>query len=193
MLTKQTIVIMGAGYTGRALAACLANGNFYVLLCDKDHSKAEAIAEDLKDTRQDCDVESMQCSFDGAWEADIIILSMDFEGQKEVAGMIKEVVTQKILVSTVHPDPKIISDHSSADCQLKVLQELLPNTKIVRILADLPASDLTNISKSITSVSIAGNDDEAVETVSGILRSVGVNTTRTEHLPDHVHENNPTL
>lgn len=193
MLTKQTIVIMGAGVTGRAIAACLATGNFHVLLCDKDHVQAEAAEKELKDKGQPCDVESMACFFDGAWEADIIILAMDFEEQKEVAGVIKEVANQKILVSTVQPGAEMVAAPATEGCQLTTLQRLLPNTKIVRIFPDVAANASPDICKSITSILIAGNDNEAVETVSGMLKSVGVNPTRTNHLPADASENNRTL
>ncbi|MBC7887956.1 MAG: NAD(P)-binding domain-containing protein [Ferruginibacter sp.] len=181
MLTKQTIVIIGTGFTGKAIAARLASGCFHVLICDKEFSNAETLVNELKEIEHDCDVEAMECSFDGAWEADIIILATHFDEQKEVAGIIKEVVNQKILVSAVQPGTETIEELSPACSQVRALQELLPNTKIVRIFNDDPMADEPVFNKNITKVLIAGMDDKAVEAVSRILESVGVNPTRVDY------------
>ncbi len=182
MLAKQTILIIGTGHSGKAIATRLASGNFHLLLCDKEYTKAAALVMELQDIELACDVEAMQCSFESAWEADIIILAMHFQEQKEVAEIIKDVVNQKILVSIADPGPEIISGLSSAGSQHEALQALLPNTKIVNIFNDDPGIHQLDFDKINTGILMGGNDDQAVEIVSGILASVGINSFRYEHL-----------
>src|SRR5450432_3992716 len=107
----------------------------------------------------------MPCFFEGAWEADIIILATHFQAQKEVAGIIKEVVNQKILISIVHRGEDIIERLSPAGSQHKTLQSLLPNTKIISIFNDDLIIDQPAFSKNTTGVLIAGNDQKAVRIV----------------------------
>ncbi len=180
MLTKQTILIIGTGNAAKVMTARLANGNFTVLLCDKDFAKAEAVVKELAGNNGCCDLEAMQCTFDGAWEADIIIFAVDFQEQKEVASLIKEVVNQKILISTESPAGKMEGDHSPGSCEARALQELLPNTRIVRIFGELPGQDDPENDKKLTRFLIAGNDNCTVNTVTELLGSVGFNIVRSK-------------
>ncbi|MEO6732611.1 MAG: NAD(P)-binding domain-containing protein [Ferruginibacter sp.] len=178
MLTKQTVLIIGAEQAGREIATHLADGNFHILLCDKEYTKAAALVNEINSTGHCCDAEAMECSFDSAWEADIVILAINFDEQKEVAGIIKDVVNQKILVSTGLPSSEINVAPSSSDCQLEALQKLLPNTKVVRIFNDDSSNEAPVNDKNIPGVLIAGNDETAVDTVLQMLVSVGINAVR---------------
>lgn len=183
MLIKQTILIIGTGETGRAMAARLAKGNFRMLLCDKDYTKAMALVNDLNGTAQGCDVEAMECSFDSAWEADVIILTMQLEEQNQVAEIIKDVITQKILIS-------IFDGGLPAACgHIAGLRQLLPNTKIVRILTDDNYNTPDIFDKNSTGIMLAGNDDNSVEAVSRMLESVGIYSTRVEDLSVSANKN----
>ena len=187
MLTKQTILIIGTEHFGKAMAARLANGDFHLLICDKEYSKAETLVKELTNTGKCCEAEAMQCSFDSAWEADIIILALPLPEQKAVAVLIKEVVNQKILVSTVDQAPEAIASLSSADCQLAALQYLLPNTKIVMVFNDGPGIGQAVSGQSGTGIMVAGNDEKAVEAISVILESVGINSIHIERLSASDH------
>ncbi|MCW3089328.1 MAG: oxidoreductase [Ferruginibacter sp.] len=182
MHVKQTILVIGSGAQGKAIAASLANGNYHVLLSDKDFAKAEALVNGLKHDRQHCDVEAMQCFFDSAWESDMILLALCFSEQKEVATTIKEVVNQKILVSLVDPGASEKGNEISAEKQAGLLQQLLPNTKIVQLETADPGTDHTDCSKHLSGVILSGNDEKALEIVSSMLASVGVKSLLTKAL-----------
>ena len=177
MQTKQTIVIFGTGLTGKTIATLLASGNFQLLLCDKEYSKAVALAEELKDVADSCTIEAMECAFDGAWEADVVVLALQMEEQVEVAAYIKDVINQKILISSIESDP------GSNNCQER-LRALLPHTKIVRI--DTGENTNTNTSSSgqnASTVVLSGDDDMAIQVVADMLGSAGVRIKRAEHPP----------
>lgn len=180
MLTKQTILIIGTGNAAKVMTSRLANGNFTVLLCDKDFTKAEAVVKEMTDNSDCRDLEAMQCTFDGAWEADIIIFAVDFQEQKEVARLIREVVNQKILISAELPAGRIDGDHSPGSCEAKVLQELLPNTRIVRIFGEQPGQDDPANNIKLPRFLIAGNDDCTVDTVTELFGSAGFNVVRSK-------------
>lgn len=174
MHTKQTILIIGTGDAVKMMTRRLANGSFNVLLWDKDFAKAEALVKELADNHGCCDLEAMQCTFDGAWEADIIILAVAFEEQKEVARLIKKVVNQKILVSAEFPAGNTDDHHSPESCEDKELQELLPHTKIVRIFCEQTSKGNVADNKKSSRFLIAGNDNCTINTVTELLGSVGL-------------------
>ena len=174
MVTRQTIVIIGTGSVGRAIATSLAGGNFNMLLCDEEFSKSEALAKELRDTVQNCNAEAMRCSFDCAWEADIIVLALSIEEQKKVAAYIKDVVTQKILVSIVQGIQQVASGISFSSCHCEALQGLLPNTKLVNIVF--------NHCITTEQVFVTGDDLESVDIVFDILQSAGVKAVLAERL-----------
>ncbi|GEM_PF-957559 len=180
MLTKQTILVIGTGNSAKLMTARLAKGNYNVLLCDKDFTKAEAVVKELADNNGCCNLEAMQCTFDGAWEADIIIFAVDFQEQKEVARLIKEVVNQKILISAELPSGNHHGDHSPESCEAKALQELLPNTRIVRIFGEQPGQYDPANDKKLPRFLIGGNDNCTVNTVIEMLGSVGFNIVRSK-------------
>ena len=176
MLIKQTILVIGAGVAAKAMATHLVNANFHVLVSDEDYNSAVAMADDIKRTAKNCDVEAMQCHFDSAWEADIIILTVHLGDQKEVAKIIKDVITQKILISI--NDEKL----ASACSHFAALQQLLPNTKIVHLLTDGEDRIPAVFESSSKGVMIFGNDDEAVETVSAMLEAANIHSTKVADL-----------
>ena len=175
MVTKQTIVVIGTGNRGRSIATRLAGGNFYLLLCDKEFAKSAALATELRELITGCDVEAMQCTFDCAWEADIIILALDFQEQQEVAAYIRDVVNQKILIGLVHANDEITSGIASASCQAAALQVLLPNTKLVNIIYKDSFTD--------EPVLLTGCHHPSVEIISEMLDSVGIQSIQHEQLP----------
>ena len=176
MLTKQTILVIGTGAAAKAMAAHLVNANFHVLVSDKDYDSALAMADNIKSTTKNCDVEAMHCHFDSAWEADIIILTVNLGDQKEVAKIIKDVITQKILISI--NDEKL----TSACSHFATLQQLLPNTKIVHLLTDGEDNIPAVFESSSNGLMIFGNDDEAVEIVSAMLEAANINFTKVADL-----------
>lgn len=174
MVTRQTIVIIGTGSAGRAIATSLAGGNFNMLLCDEEFSKSEALANELRDTVQHCNAEAMLCTFDCAWEADIIVLALNMEEQKRVAAYIKDVVTQKILISIVQGIQQVTTGISFASCQCEALQELLPNTKLVNVVFNYSIND--------EPVFVTGDDLESVDIVFDMLQSAGIKAVLAERL-----------
>src|SRR4051812_35949162 len=86
MKTKQTIAVIGAtGNMGSAISKSLAKGNYRLLLCSDDKGKVQTIMNDIRNSHPAADVETVDCSEQASWEADIVIAAVPYQAEKEVA------------------------------------------------------------------------------------------------------------
>jgi 8-hydroxy-5-deazaflavin:NADPH oxidoreductase len=178
MKTKQTISVIGAtGNMGSAISKSLSKGNYRLLLVAEDLQKLETLKKDILLNTPDADVESIDCSRNAGWEADIVITAVPYEAEKEVAERIREVVNQKIVISISNPlnatyDGLVTEPGTSAG---EEMQKLLPNSKVVKAFNTTFAADFSNpvIEGKTVDAFIAGNDEEAVATVSELVETAG--------------------
>lgn len=180
MKTKQTIAVIGAtGSMGAAISKSLSKGNYRLLLCANDQHKIQALAGQIKAAYASADIEEMDCQVQATWEADIIILAVPFEAEKAVAEKIKEMANQKVVISIANP---LNSDYNGLvtppdTSAAEKLQELLPNSKVVKAFNTTFAADFSTpvINGKQVDAFIAGNDDEAVQTVTELVLTAGFN------------------
>lgn len=180
MQTKQTIAIIGAtGNMGSALAKSLAKGNYRLLLKSSRQEDLNKLVEAIKAETPDADIEGMACPREAGWEADVIIPAVPFEAQAEVAERIREVANQKIVVSIANPLNETYTgmvtpgDTSAAE----ELQKLLPHAKVIKAFNTTFAADFVSpvINGQQVDAFIAGNDTDALETVSELVKTAGFN------------------
>jgi NADPH-dependent F420 reductase len=180
MRTKQTIAIIGAtGNMGSAISKSLSKGNYRLLLCANEQDKVQALVKQIKSENPSADVEDVDCSVQATWEADIIIAAVHFEAYKEVAEKIKEMANQKIVISIANPlndkyNGLVTSPDTSA---AEELQKLLPNSKVIKTFNTTFAADFSTpvIDGKQADAFIAGNDEEALQTVSELVSTAGFN------------------
>jgi NADPH-dependent F420 reductase len=180
MQMKQSIAIIGAtGNMGSAIARSLAKGNYRLLLFGDDAEKLANLELSIKSINPDAEAEPVNCSYNASWEADIIITAVPFGAEKDVAERIREVANQKIVISIANPlndrfDDLVTDPASSA---AEELQKLLPNSKVVKAFNTTFAADFAQpvIDGTRLDAFIAGDDQEAVETVSDIVTVAGFN------------------
>lgn len=180
MHTKQTIAVIGAtGNMGSALSKSLSKGNYRLLLCAGDQNKLQALAQNIKDGNPAADVEALDCTVNASWEADMIIAAVPYKAEKEVAERIKEVANQKIVISIANPlnetyDGLLTAPSTSA---AEELQKLLPNSKVVKAFNTTFAADFSTpvIAGKQVDAFIAGNDQDALQTVSELVGIAGFN------------------
>src|SRR5206468_11863217 len=125
------------------------------------------------------DVEACECPANASWEADTIILAVPYQTETEIAARIKEVANQKIVISITNPlnetyDGLVTAPDTSA---AEELQKLLPNSKVVKAFNTTFAADFTTpvIDGKQVDAFIAGNDEEALKTVSELVSTAGFN------------------
>ncbi|HRQ51354.1 MAG TPA: NAD(P)-binding domain-containing protein [Agriterribacter sp.] len=180
MRTKQTIAIIGAtGSMGSALAKSLSKGNYRLLLFTDDKGKLKDVEKGIRNEYPGADVESVNCSYTASWEADVIIVAVPFAAEKAIAERIWEVANQKIVISIANPlnetyDGLVTAPGTSA---AEELQKLLPNAKVIKAFNTTFAADFAQpvIDGKQVDAFIAGNDSDALETVSELVRTAGFN------------------
>lgn len=179
MKTKQTVAVIGAtGNMGSAISRNLSKGNYRLLLCANDREKLSTLAVDIKKGAS-AEIESLDCTVNASWEADIIIVAVPFQAEKEVAEKIKQVANQKIVVSISNPLNETYSGLLTAPgtSAAEELQRLLPNSKVVKAFNTTFAADFATpvIAGKQVDAFVVGNDDESVKTVSGLVTTAGFN------------------
>jgi len=180
MKTKQTIAVIGAtGNMGSAISKSLAKGNYRLLLKSTEQDKLDKLVNEIKEKISTADVEAMECPTEASWEADVIILAVPFEAEKQITKMIKDVANQKIVISIANPLNETFNglvtapDTSAAE----ELQKLLPNSKVIKAFNTTFAADFDApvIDGKQVDAFIAGNDEDALETVKELVSTAGFN------------------
>ena len=180
MKIKQTIAVIGAtGNMGSAISKSLSKGNYKLLLCANEQDKVQTLVQQIKLQNSSADVEAVDCSTEASWEADIIILALPYEAEKEVAEKIREMANQKIVISIANPLNSSYNglvtavDTSAAE----ELQKLLPNSKVIKAFNTTFAADFTTpvIDGKQVDAFVAGNDEDALQTVSELVTTAGFN------------------
>lgn len=180
MKTKTTIAIIGStGSMGSAIAKSLAKGNNRLLLFGQEKEKVSALEQDIRRLNTAADVETIGCSVDASWEADIIVLAVPYAAEAEVAEKIRPYVTQKIVVSIANPmndtfDGMVTPADSSA---AQELQRLLPDALVVKAFNTTFAADFVEpvIDGKQVDAFVAGDDEQAVQTVVELVETAGFN------------------
>ena len=164
---------------GSAIAKSLAKGPYRLLLFAHDKAKLETVKKAITNETPSAELDCMGCPVDASWEADVIISAVPYAAEKDVAEKIKEVATQKIVVSLANPlnetyDGLVTPPDTSA---AEELQKLLPSSKVVKAFNTTFAADFSQpvINGQQVDAFIAGNDEEAVGVVKGLVATAGFN------------------
>lgn len=179
-MQKQTIAVIGAtGNMGSAISKAIAKGPYNLLLKASKQEELEALATGIKNTYPKTEVETAVCPVEASWEADIIILAVPYKAEKDIAEKIKEVSSQKIVISIANPlnetfDGLVTAPGTSA---AEELQKLLPNSKVIKAFNTTFAADFSTpvIDGKQVDAFIAGTDEEALQTVSELVATAGFN------------------
>jgi predicted dinucleotide-binding enzyme len=164
---------------GSAISKSLSKGSYRLLLKANKQEELEVLVNDIKTKNATADVEAAICPTDASWEADIIILAVPYAAEKVLAEKIKAVANQKIVISIANPLNETYNglvtapDTSAAE----ELQKLLPNTKVIKAFNTTFAADFATpvINGKQVDAFIAGNDEDALKTVSELVVAAGFN------------------
>ena len=164
---------------GAAISKSVAKGNYRLLLRANDPDKLQTVIDEIKKSNTSADVEAIGCPVDACWEADIIIAAVPFQAEREVAEKIREVANQKIVISLSNPlnetyNGLVTVPGTSA---AEELQKLLPHSKVVKAFNTTFAADFAApvIDGKQVDAFIAGNDADALQTVSELVQTAGFN------------------
>lgn len=164
---------------GSAISRALAKGNYRLLLKATNEEELNKLVKEIKDKTSSADVEAIHCPTEASWEADIIILAVPFEAEKEIAEKIKEVANQKIVISISNPLNETYNGLVTAPgtSAAEELQKLLPGSKVIKAFNTTFAADFSApvIDGKQVDAFIAGNDEDALEMVEELVTTAGFN------------------
>jgi len=153
MAVKKTIAIVGATEKeGIRIANQFACMPYRFLFISNKIIELEEITNNILEKNPHAEIEIIECVKDGCWEADIIILAVPAEQNQKVAGLIKEVATQKIVVE--------ISDKEK---DVNELRTILPYSKLVRVSGNFQLKEMV----------IDGEDNTVNEEIKKIFKQAG--------------------
>jgi NADPH-dependent F420 reductase len=180
MNEKQIIVVIGAsGNMGSAISKSLAKGNYKLLLGANEQHEVQAVVEEIKKTNSSADAELVDISENANWKADVIILAVPYQAEKDIVEKIGQAAKQKIVISIANPLNETYNglvtapDTSAAE----ELQKLLPDSKVIKAFNTTFAADFSTpiIDGKQADCFIAGNDEKALQTVSELVATAGFN------------------
>lgn len=175
-MTKTIAIIGASGRIGGNIARSLATQPYRLLLMGRNESNLKKLCDELSTINPKIDVAISACPVESSWEADIVILALPYLVESEVAAAIREVSSQKIVVSLSNP----INDACNGQLTLagtsaaEQLQELLPQAKVIKAFNTLSIEDFEKAKDGfIISSYIAGNDDGAVTEIMNLVKNAG--------------------
>lgn len=183
---KSMVAVIGAtGNVGSAFAFGLAAAGYRVLLNDdiEKHSrlylKLSLLEWKIRLRVPKADVQIVPSAREASWEADLIIPAISCDALAEVASKIKDVVTEKVVISIASP---LIGSYdlfcsTPTTSAAEKIATLLPHSKVVSACNGIVARRFTKprIDGQIINVYVAGDDEGAVSTVMQLVRDIGFN------------------
>lgn len=170
MTTPKTIAIVGAsGKMGSVIARSLADARYRLVLTANSREKLTALRNELVQI-YDADVTLVATAREAAWEADLVVLAVPAEVEMNVAGLFRDVVSGKIIISISARD-NCKADVSAAE----ELQRMLPYSRVVKTFNTVHVSAYVSplVSCKSAVVFVAGNNGDAVDLVTELGRKAG--------------------
>lgn len=153
---KRTIAIVGEAETVAAdLIPALSKAAFELLLV----AGREPGSEELSHAGPESSVLRVDCTREGCWEADIILLAIS-PALEQTVSKLKDVATQKIVL--------LVAGNREAALHYPAVQKLqqwLPYSKIISV-----------IRRNGRQLAICGEDSSAVEDISAVFQAAGLET-----------------
>ena len=180
MQQKQTIAIYGAtGNMGSAISKSLSKGSYRLLLLAPEEEKRKGLQSEILSHSPTADAEAMELPEHSQWKPDIFILAVPHSAEAEIAGKIKELAKDKIVISIANPINKDMSGSvlPPGTSAAEELQKLLPDSKVVKAFNTTFAADFAQpvIDGRQVDCFIAGNDEAAMKTVAELVQTAGFN------------------
>lgn len=164
--------IGGTGPEGRGLGMRLALAGHDVILGSRSEERAHTEADRLHDEHV-----TGEANVDACTHAEIVFVTVPFEGQATLLPSLAEACAGKIVVCTVvpmgfdkrGPTPLHVAEGSAAE----QCQALLPDSRVVSAFQLLPAAKLEQPDVVLEmDVPVCGDDAEAVDVVAGLASQV---------------------
>jgi len=171
-------VIGGTGSEGSAIAARFAKAGVRVLIGSRDAMKAQNTANTINTKFGSKNVEGYS-NRDAATKADVVLLSIPYDGMKPILEDLKTAVQGKIVIniaSSLDPERKSRAKLNPKGSITAEVQEFFgEGTKVVAAFQNISPEQLEKFDSKIeTDVLVCGGDKEAREAVVAMIRKTGI-------------------
>lgn len=168
------VSIIGAGNMGPAIAAIAAKGGASVQLLARDAEKARIAAADVG-------AQATSGVIGDALSGDIVVLALPYPAVSDVISAYRAQLDGKVIVDITNPldfstfDSLVVPADSSA---AQLIAAELPNASVLKAFNTTFAATLASgkVGDQPTTVLIAGDDESAKQSLSGVLEAGGVST-----------------
>lgn len=177
-------IIGGTGKQGNALAARFAKAGVRVIIGSRDAARAQNAANDLNARVGAANVEGY-ANREAAARADIVLLAVPYAGMTPILEDIRDAVQGKIVISVasaLDPERKSRAKPPVAGSVTAEVQQFFGETaRVVCAFQNIAPEKLESVAEKTdspvridTDVIVCGNDKDARETVSALIRRIGI-------------------
>ncbi len=166
----RVAIVGGTGRLGLALARRLHRAGVGVVLGSRDASRARAAARSI-----DLPAHAGRLNADAAAAADVIIITVPYDGHRQTLTGIAEAAAGKVVVDATVPYGRPVDAARPAAAAAEETRALLPAARVVAGFHTVSApmlADLTNPPHG--DVLLCGDDSGAKDIVAGLVRRIGM-------------------
>ncbi|MEJ2123297.1 MAG: NADPH-dependent F420 reductase [Alphaproteobacteria bacterium] len=170
-------VIGGSGALGSGLAQRLAKAGYPIVVGTRDASHADEIA-DMFDLSDDAAPIKVAANAEAAASADIILVTVPFAAQEEIAQQIRPYVAKKLVIDTTVPlaPPRIthvnLPENGSAALSLRT--RLGDHPRVVSAFHNIPARKLRGDTPVDSDILVFGDDPADRQAVITLANGIGI-------------------
>ncbi len=171
-------ILGGTGKEGNALAARFARAGVRVLIGSRDAAKAQNAANELNARLGLADVEGY-ANREAAAKADIVLLSVPYDGMRPILEDIRGAVLNKIVINTassLDPERKSRAKIPAAGSVTAEAQQFLGDAaRVVAAFQNIAPEKLQAVEEKIDSdILVCGGDKDARTAVIELVRKIGI-------------------
>ncbi len=170
-------IIGGSGKEGKALAMRFARAGVYVIVGSRDAARGEAAAQEMRERLGVPHVEGTS-NRGAAEKADVVLLSVPFDGMTPILQDIRAAVQGKIVInisSSLDPEKKSRAKVPPEGSTTAAVQQFLGDgVKVVAAFQNISPELLELVEEKIESdVLVCGADRETRNRVMDLIREIG--------------------
>ncbi len=171
-------IIGGTGKEGNALAARFARAGVHVLIGSRDALKGESAAKEMNARLQISTVLGYS-NRDAATRAEVVLLSVPYEGMAPILDDVREAVQNKIVIniaSALDPERKSRAKIPPAgSTTAEVQQNVGAAVKVVAAFQNIAPEKLEGEGPIDSDVLVCGGDKDARAVVIDLVKRIGLN------------------
>jgi NADPH-dependent F420 reductase len=170
-------LIGGTGSEGMGLALRLAQAGERIVIGSRSETRARVVADKIKARLPQADVRGAENAA-AAREADVIIVTVPYEGQKETLQLLRDHIAAKVVIDAVVPldfrrsrvSVLPVEEGSAA----QQAQKLLPRARVCAAFQHINAERLADLDAFLDAdVVVCGDDPDAKRTAMALAEKIG--------------------